>query len=63
MKKIDLLLKYIREIEGRVQDYKDLIDQDTSPKQILRVLMGLKVLREQIDSLERFIKERERLGP
>lgn len=56
-KKTALILRQLTEIEERIRAYKDLLQQDPSCEELLKVLQSLKEVRERLGRIEGLVKE------
>ncbi|MDO8137594.1 MAG: hypothetical protein Q6354_08140 [Candidatus Brocadiales bacterium] len=56
-KKTALILRQLTEIEERIRAYKDLIQQNPSCEELLKVLQRLKEVRETLGRIECLVKE------
>lgn len=57
MEKTTLIIKQLEEIERRIRAYKDLVHQDVSCEELLKVLQGLKEVRERLGGIEGLVRE------
>lgn len=55
--KTALILRQLTEIEERIRAYKDLIQQNPSCEELLKVLQSLKEVRERLGGIEGLVRE------